>query len=209
MIDSLTQGRYASINHQQALIALSLKDNAPAMQTLNAIQGLPNAWMGAGIIFQNLWNLQHGYPLNQHVKDIDILYFDDSDLSYQAEDRIIQQLQQTLKHLPLAIDVKNVARIHLWYQQRFGQQISPYLGVEQSIASWPVLGACLAARLQHHTIEFCAPHGFSDALAMIVRPNQRLNSPEVYQAKANRWAQQWPLLKVYPWVELTTQASAE
>jgi uncharacterized protein len=44
-----------------------------------------------------------------------------------------------------------------------------------------------------------APHGFDDLFSMTVRPNQRLAPRHVYEAKAERWMQQWPELTVLPW----------
>ena len=44
-----------------------------------------------------------------------------------------------------------------------------------------------------------APHGYDDLFAMVVRPNRRLAPRSVYEAKAARWARQWPELTVLPW----------
>jgi hypothetical protein len=51
--------------------------------------GAPNACLVAGSIYQAWWNALSDRPVAAGVKDYDLFYFDD-DLSYEAEDRVIQ-----------------------------------------------------------------------------------------------------------------------
>ncbi|MCU4674248.1 nucleotidyltransferase family protein [Catenovulum sp. 2E275] len=168
-------------------------------QILDCINALPNAWVGAGIIFQNVWNMQHGFEKNRFVKDIDILYWDDLDLSWESENHYIDLLAKSLPNLNIEWDVKNIARVHLWYEDRFGIAKKPYVSIQESIASWPVLGACMAMRMQNGQIEFIAPYGFQDMLSLRVRPNKILVNQKIYQEKADRWKMQWPKLTVEDW----------
>jgi hypothetical protein len=46
---------------------------------------LPDAWLVAGCLFQTVWNLQAGRDATAGIKDYDLFYFDDADLSEQAE----------------------------------------------------------------------------------------------------------------------------
>jgi uncharacterized protein len=46
----------------------------------------------------------------------------------------------------------------------------------------------------------CAPYGLGDLFDMVVRPNQRQVSRDVFEAKAARWSACWPMLQVIPWV---------
>ncbi|MFT4929394.1 MAG: hypothetical protein ACI8WB_005527 [Phenylobacterium sp.] len=205
----LQQANHYSLSSQQAVVAQLMEENDLVMAILQAIKTLPGAWVGAGLIFQNIWNQYHGFAPNSHIKDIDILYWDDSDLSWAAENAQIEKLKQRLADIrliinfpaDLPIDMKNIARVHLWYEERFGIKKTPYQSVEESIATWPVIAGCLAMRLDASggDIEFCAPFGFADALAMRVRPNKVLIGQDIYQAKAQKWQQQWPQLTVFPW----------
>jgi hypothetical protein len=34
-------------------------------------------------------------------------------------------------------DVKNEARVHLWYERRFGRHLEPYRSTGDAIATWP------------------------------------------------------------------------
>jgi hypothetical protein len=54
------------------------------------------------------------------IKDYDVFYFDDEDLSWEAEDTVIQRSKVLFEDLDVAIEIKNQARVHLWYEQRFG-----------------------------------------------------------------------------------------
>lgn len=44
-----------------------------------------------------------------------------------------------------------------------------------------------------------APFGLDDMFDMIVRPNKRIVTREVYERKAQRWATHWPRLTIMPW----------
>ena len=37
-----------------------------------------------------------------------------------------RRLRDLFQHLPIKLDVKNEARVHLWYEDRFGYAIKPY-----------------------------------------------------------------------------------
>jgi len=199
MKDRLLNAHHLSLEQQIKVLSdfiLSI-DHMP--RTLDAISKLPNAWLGAGVIFQNVWNVIHGFPLNTHVKDIDIFYWDGDDLSWQAENQRIDQLNKLLPNINLSLDVKNIARVHLWYEQRFGIKKLPYKSVQESIATWPVIGACMAVRKHQSKLEFIAPYGFQDMLSMRVRANKVLVNEDIYRSKALIWQKQWPLLSVESW----------
>ena len=53
------------------------------------------------------------------ISDYDIFYFD-PDISWQAEDAVIRQLQDRLAHLGVTIEARNQARVHLWYPEKHG-----------------------------------------------------------------------------------------
>jgi len=47
---------------------------------------LPDWYVGAGCIAGTVWNKLHGFPDGTCIKDCDVVYFDDVDTSYEAED---------------------------------------------------------------------------------------------------------------------------
>ena len=62
------------------------------------------------------------------ISDYDVFYFD-PDTSWQAEDAVIRQLQGRLAHLGVTIEVRNQARVHLWYPEKHGL---PYPALRRS-----------------------------------------------------------------------------
>src|SRR3954452_13051237 len=78
---------------------------------------LPDAWIVAGCLVQTIWNLQTGRPICYGIDDYDVFYFD-ADLSWEAEDRVIGRFSETSARLGIRIEIRNQARVHLWYGQK-------------------------------------------------------------------------------------------
>jgi hypothetical protein len=93
--------------------------NAALLDRLPVL-GLPDCWLVAGCLFQTIWNVQSGHPAAAQISDYDVFYCDPTDLSYEAEDGAIQRLKSAFADLEAVVELKNQARVHLWYQQRFG-----------------------------------------------------------------------------------------
>lgn len=55
---------------------------------------LPQCFLTAGCLFQTVWNLRSSRPARADIMDHDIFYSDDSDLSWDAEDAVIQQAKR-------------------------------------------------------------------------------------------------------------------
>ena len=159
--------------------------------------GLPDAWIVAGAVVQTVWNDRFGLPPTHGIGDIDIVYFD-TDLSAEAEAAHGERLRAMFA-LPVWLDVKNQARVHVWYGTRFGKPIAPYVSVPDAIASYPSTATSMGVRRVGETHEVCAPFGLADLFAGVVRPNKRLVTEAVYAAKAARWASVWPALCIIPW----------
>jgi uncharacterized protein len=79
--------------------------------------GLPDCWLVAGAVAQTIWNDAFGRAANAGIKDADIVYFDADDLSQEAELREEARLCDRFARLGLKLDVKNEARVHLWYEE--------------------------------------------------------------------------------------------
>ncbi|WP_222858711.1 nucleotidyltransferase family protein [Rhizobium mesosinicum] len=160
---------------------------------------LLDAWLVAGAIAQTVWNHAAGFPLAHGINDIDIVYFDGNDLSEDAEAEHAARIRSAFSELGLWIDVKNEARVHLWYETKFGYPIIPYLSTADAIATFPTTATAVGLRSNNGSLEFCAPFDLAD-LEGIVRPNKS-QIREIYEQKVNRWIKMWPKLHVVPWVE--------
>ena len=161
---------------------------------------LPNWYLGAGCIAQTVWNELHGFPPTANIKDYDLVYFDSSDFSGEAEEAHARDAQKLLQDLKVEIDVANEARVHLWYSDHFGYAIKPYSSVEDGIASWPSTATAIGVRKEKSgSFTIYSPFGLTDLFGMIVRPNKRQITKEIYAAKVQRWAKCWPKLEVVVW----------
>lgn len=164
--------------------------------------GLPDAWLVAGSLFQTVWNCLTGEPTAFGIKDYDIFYFDDSDLSWQAEDDIIQRADKLFGDLDVSIEVRNQARVHLWYGDKFGMAYPPLKSATEAIDRFLATACQVGVKPNAHRggIIVYAPHRFDDLERMIIRPNLCPNFvPEVYRSKAARWKLLWPELTIVPY----------
>jgi uncharacterized protein len=158
--------------------------------------GAPNACLVAGAIYQAWWNALSDRPVAAGVKDYDLFYFDD-DLSYDAEDRVIQSAHALFADLDVLIDVKNQARVHLWYPQRFGGDYPQLKKVEDGIARFLVRSTCIGLMPQGDgTLRLIAPYGMEETRRGELRPNA-LWCPDIerFRSKAASYVARWPWLK--------------
>jgi hypothetical protein len=159
---------------------------------------LPDCWLVAGCLAQTVWNHAHGFPPGHGIADIDLVYHDPHDLSAEAE--AAHETRLRARFGP-SLDVKNQARVHLWYGSRFGRAIAPHSSSAAAIATYPSTATAIGLRPEAGGLALCAPFGFDDLFALTVRANRRLASETVFAAKATRWARLWPRLDVRPWSE--------
>ncbi|NEJ47281.1 nucleotidyltransferase family protein [Rhizobium leguminosarum] len=162
---------------------------------------LPDSWLVAGAIAQTVWNHSFGFPPAYGINDIDIVYFDASDLSEDAEAEHAARVQGAFSDLPVWIDVKNEARVHLWYEVKFGYSLRPYTSTTDAIATFPTTATAVGLRPRNGNLDLCAPFGLSDLLDGVVRPNKRQISREIYEQEVSRWVKLWPNLNVVGWLE--------
>lgn len=163
-----------------------------------AVVNLPGWYLTAGCVFQTVWNVVTGRPPAAGIRDYDLFYFDDSDLSWEAEDRVIRA--GTFDDLAVSVEIRNEARVHLWYEDHFGVPCPPYTSTEAAIDSFAATTCCLGIRVERDgRWRIYAPHGLADVFNLVVRPNPVLAPRSVYETKAARWREQWPELTVLPW----------
>jgi uncharacterized protein len=173
-------------------VATAILERAPAL-------GLADWYLGAGGVTQTVWNDLHGYEPTAGIKDYDLVYFDPTNLSAQDEELRACDAADGFRDLGVTIDVTNEARVHLWYEERFGFAIPPYRSTEHAISTWPTTASSVGVRYETGTLVVCAPFGLHDLFSMVVRPNKTLIDEAVYLSKVQRWRRQWPRLAIVPW----------
>ena len=157
---------------------------------------LPDAWIVSGCLVQTAWNVLTTRAVDYGISDYDIFYFD-PDTSWQAEDTVIRQLQGRLANLGVKIEVRNQARVHLWYPQKHGLPYPALHSSTEGIDRFLTRNTQVGIRRTQGGHDVYAPAGFDDIAGMIVRPNPGPNfSAANYEAKARRWKMLWPELTV-------------
>lgn len=154
----------------------------------------------AGAIYNLVWNRLTGRPDLTGINDVDVFYFDASDLSYEAEDVVIQRLAKRFAHSPLPVQVRNQARVHLWFEQKFGSPFTPLTSSAEMLGRYASKTHAVAARLEaDDTLTLLAPFGLDDIFSMRITPNPVLANKKAHDAKAARAKAIWPELTVIPW----------
>lgn len=188
-----TERFLAMVTQNHTLV--TLLDRLPHLQ-------LPNWYLTGGAVFQTVWNVLEGRNPTSAIKDYDVFYFDSADLSYEAEDRHINQARQLLADFPGQVELRNEARVHLWYEEKFGRPCAPFASSEDAIDHFIAPVCCYGLTTDDRgTLQVYAPHGYDDLFSMTIRPQDVLAPPEVYTTKTADWRQRWPSLTVLPWIE--------
>ncbi|WP_372368356.1 nucleotidyltransferase family protein [Candidatus Uabimicrobium sp. HlEnr_7] len=175
-----------------------LQNNSRIYYILEEVEkmDLPNWYLGGGCITQSIWNSLCDNNDDYGIKDYDIVYFD-KDVSFEKETEYILKIREALPGIDT--DVKNQARVHLWYHDVFAQKIDPYSSVEEAISSWPTTVASIGVRKVNEELIVYAPFGLEDLFSLIVRPNKIQVTQDIYITKTKRWLEKWPQLKVVSW----------
>jgi uncharacterized protein len=173
---------------------------APILGQWSAIS-LPDCWLAAGALAQTVWNDAFGFAPDHGLKDVDLVYFDGADISERQETSRAERLRDLFSGLPVRIDAKNEARVHLWYAAKFGYSIAPYTSTAHAIATFPTTATSVGVQPKAEGLSITAPFGLSDLLGLVVRPNKVQITRSIYEAKVARWQSLWPRLAIVDWSE--------
>jgi len=193
-------GYNCDLDTQKQMLFSILSKNSVLFELIKDAQsiGLQNYYIGAGCICQTVWNFQNNLDLMYGISDVDFVYFDE-DLSYEKEDLIIKQIERKFYHLPIKIDIKNQARVHLWYKKYYGYELSPYVSVENAINTWPTTATAIGVKMLDDKFIVYAPFGLNDMFGQIIRANKAQITKETYLQKCEKWSKKWSSLKIIKW----------
>ena len=166
---------------------------------------LPQHRVVAGCIYQTVWNVLTGRPRGSGINDYDLIYFDPADLSKESEAAIEALVGSRLAGFPAPIEVRNQARVHLWFEDYFGMAYSALSDADESLRRYASATHAVGVRLtDDDRLDIFAPFGLSDIFGMIIRPNYALPNRVTHERKAIRAKSVWPELTIVPWDEGST-----
>jgi len=178
----MTDEEFIALVRRNPAVAIIL-DHMPRLRA-------PDCWLTAGCLAQTVWNLQAGLPVDQGIRDYDLFYHD-PDLSWDAEDAVIRRAASLFGDIP--VEVRNQARVHLWFGPKFGYDIPPLRSAREGIDRFLFRGICIGI---DSASKVYAPFGFDDLVEGILRPNPNNIRPDHMLAKAEDYRSRWPWLNV-------------
>ncbi len=178
------QGRFLSLVHENPV-------NRVILERLSGL-GVDDTWLVAGCLFGTVWNGLSGRPPTESIRDYDIFYFD-PDTSYAAEDAVIRRGAALFTDLGVEIEIRNQARVPLWYEARFGVPYPPIQEARTGIERFVVAGTCCGISSE---AEVYAPFGFDDMFDGILRWNPLNPTPHQFTYKCGTYLERWPWLSV-------------
>ena len=188
----------------RSALPLFLKKNDELMDVLNYIEKLkiPNFYIAAGSVFQTIWNYYDNNDLNYNIKDIDVIYYNSSDLSVETDIKYYNLINKYCesKKYTYEIDVSNEARMHLWKKEKYNIDVEPYINSEDAIDKWIATVHAVGITKVDNKIKVYAPYGLSDIFSKTIRPiKHKYNTKEIYDKKASSWNERFNNLKIIEW----------
>lgn len=158
---------------------------------------LPDWMIFSGAIYQRVFNHLTGREADYGVKDYDLGYHDPSDTSYEAEDVVIQRVAAAFEPpLRELVEVRNQARVHIWFEPKFGEAYAPLTHTGEAVGRFTTVAFAVGVRLmEDDRLKIVAPFGLEDMFALRLRPNPTRATAGFARTAANV-TRRWPELTV-------------
>ncbi len=176
-----------------------VRANLDLMHVLTTVRDLRlNDWrVFSGAVYQAVWNALTGRPAGYGIKDYDLGYFD-PDTSWDAEDVVIKRVAAAFEP-PFRdiVEVRNQARVHLWFPDRFGEPYEALPDTDTALSRFVAPAFAVGVRLEDDdTISVAAPFGLEDMFGMILRPNPNRPPAKGWDRAVASAQARWPELRV-------------
>lgn len=186
------------MTHAEELEAL-VRRSGSLMTVLRAARdlALPDWLIFSGSVYQKVLNHLTGRAEDYELKDYDLAYFDASDLSWEAEDRVIRRVAAELPDpLNRLVEVRNQARVHLWFEGRFGEPYDPLASSAEALERFVSPINAVGVRLEaDDQLRVFAPFGLEDLFSLRLRPNP-IRPTANFRRNAEGMLQRWPELRI-------------
>jgi hypothetical protein len=179
---------------EEQLITI-LKASPRLMHVLHIARDLrlPDWMIFSGAIYQTAWNAITRRDIDYGIKDFDLAYFED-DTSWKAEDDVIQWVRDTFTSpFDEMVEVRNQARVHLWFEQKFGEPYAPLTRTQDALTRFASPVHAVGARLKDDgEITIIAPFGLADVFDMTIRRNPFRPQAAGFERAAASAKARWP-----------------
>jgi hypothetical protein len=185
------------IKNEKDIIQL-IKEDEWMMDILNAVKSLnlPDWWICAGFVRSKIWDTLHGFKERTPIPDIDVIYFDDTNMDELEEKKFEIRLRNILPNIPWS--VKNEARMHIV------NNIPPYSSSVDAISKFPETATSLGVKLdEKNDIVLVAPWGVDDVINLEVKPTpyfqESKERAQIYEERITKknWKDIWYKVKVF------------
>ncbi|QCQ99837.1 nucleotidyltransferase family protein [Brevundimonas sp. SGAir0440] len=184
----------------EAELAAIVRADAGLMHVLTTVRALdlPDWRLVSGAVYQAVWNARTGRPAGYGVKDYDLAYFDASDLSYEAEDVVIKRVAAAFDEpFRSQVEVRNQARVRLWFQNRFGEPYEALGSTDEALGRFVAPTFAVGVRLEaDDSLSVAAPFGLDDVFALTIRPNPNRPVARGWAKAVDSARARWPELTV-------------
>lgn len=167
-----------------------MMDILSAAKSLN----LHDWWVCAGFVRAKVWDTLHGFRNRTHLPDVDVVYFNKSDLREETEKELESKLKSLLPQVPWS--VKNEARMHLL------NDLPPYTSSVDAISKFPETATALGLKLDDKcNVILTAPWGIEDLLSFKINPtplfaeDSMLFEVFLQRVEKKNWKSIWPMLE--------------
>ena len=157
---------------------------------------LPDWWICAGFVRSKVWDVLHNFSERTPYADIDVIYFNEINISEAEEKKWEEKLRTFIPDVPWS--VKNQARMHKL------NNLSPYTSSEDGISKFPETATALGVKLDaNNNVILTAPWGIQDLIQMVVRPTpfflESKDRMQIYEERLSKknWKRTWSKLKIY------------
>jgi len=187
------------VSDLEARLAEIVRADPGLMQVLTTVRGLElNDWrVFSGAVYQSAWNAVTGRPPGYGVRDYDLGYFD-PDTSWDAEDAVIQRAAAAFEP-PFRdmVEVRNQARVHLWFEGKFGEPYEALTETDEALARFVAPAFAVGVRLdEDDTISIAAPFGLEDVFSLTIRPNPHRPLARGWDRAVVNARSRWPELTI-------------
>nr|WP_211171032.1 nucleotidyltransferase family protein [Bacillus sp. DNRA2] len=173
-----------------------IKNDAYIISLLKAVEklNLNDAWISAGLIRNKVWDVLHN--IKTPINDIDVIYFDSTDTSWETEKDLEKNLEILVPNQPWS--VKNQARMHL------KNGFNPYNSSFDGVAHFTEIPTAIAVKMCNSELKIMAPYGVEDLFKKIVEPTPYFqNNSKSHSIYSKRMQEKkWDTI----WIDLSIEA---